>query len=129
MARDDKGVAAMSLVLVAPILLTITFGVIQQVLISHAQNAAEAAAQEGAAAAREYDGSTVEAREVASRFAANAAGGMLHDVHVDASRDGETAAVTVRGSVPIILGLGSYSVEETSTGPVERFVHFGGDEP
>lgn len=129
MARDDRGVVAGSLLLIAPILLTITFGVIQQVLISHAQNAAEAAAQEGAASAREYDGSAVEAREVASRFAANAAGGMLRDVHVDASRDGQTATVTVHGSVPIVLGIGSFSVEETSTGPVERFVQLGGEEP
>jgi hypothetical protein len=41
---------------------------------------------------------------------------------VAATRDATTVGVHVRARVPRVLSFGSYEVEESARGPVERFV-------
>ncbi len=121
--RDERGATSLvQTVLIAPVLLLTLMTIVQFGLLFHAKNVAENAAQEGAAAGRRFDGSESSAEERARRFLDELGPGMLttRDVRVD--RTAETATVTVTGSVVSLVPGLDLEIEETASGPVERYV-------
>ncbi len=121
--RDERGTASLAqTVLVAPALLLALMLIVQFGLYFHARNVAESAAQEGAAAGRRFDGSQAGAQERARQFLAELGPRMLTDSDVSAQRTPQTATVTITGTViSLVPGL-NLKVEESASGPVERYV-------
>lgn len=121
--RDERGTASLAqTVLVTPALLLALMLIVQFGLFFHAQNVAENAAQEGAAAGRRFDGSEEGAAQRARMFLAELGPRTLNNQTVSAQRTPETATVTITGTViSLVPGL-DLKVEESASGPVERYV-------
>ena len=126
--RAERGATSIvETVLVAPALLFALMLIVQFGLLFHAQNVAEAAAQEGAAEARRFDGTPAAAEETTRTFLAELGPRMLTGRTVTAERTAETASVTVTGTViSLVPGL-DLKVTESATGPVERYVPLSGE--
>lgn len=119
--RDERGEIAQA-VLVFPALLFVIMLIIQFTLYAHATSVAEAAAQDGAAAARRADGTQAAAVAAANDSLASLGPRMLTAKSVTATRTATQATVTVTGKVvSLVPGLG-LKVRETASGPVERYV-------
>lgn len=119
----ERGAASLAeVVLVAPALLLALMLIVQFGLYFHARNIAEQAAQEGAAAARQFDGSEKSGHTQATQFLSAVGTKTLQDRAVTVDRSLQSATVTVTGTViSLVPGL-KLHVKETATGPVERFV-------
>ncbi|MCF4120408.1 pilus assembly protein [Antribacter sp. KLBMP9083] len=123
---DDAGAASIQTVIVYPIVLLLIFGMVQGVLYFHAQNTAQAIAN-GAVQAARVEGGSVEAgyQEAAARLE-RAGEGVFADVRIAVDRGATTATATVTGLAPsIVPGLRGLLIEQTATGPVERFTSEG----
>lgn len=125
--RSDHGFTTIEFMIVVPVLLLMLMLVLQAYLRIDAQRVAQAAAEEGAAAARHVGGTQAGARDEAYDYAERLSEGSLTDVHVTVHIGAEQASVTVTGTaVSLVPGI-DLSVTQTSTGPVERFVGYPGE--
>ncbi len=123
MRRPDpeRGSATTEVVLLTPVMLFLVMLVIQFGLWYHAEHVAQAAAQEGVRSAR-VEGATAEAgRARAADFLAASGPTIVQDVSVTASRDAETATVSVHGHAATVVPGFTLSVDASATSPVERF--------
>lgn len=122
-ARDERGAASVAqVVLIAPALLFTLMLIVQFALMFHARNTAEQAAQEGAAAARRFDGTEAQAKDETLAYLTALGTGTLQDRGVTVNRTGQTATVTVTGTVISLLPGVHLRVSESASGPVERYV-------
>jgi Flp pilus assembly protein TadG len=119
--RDERGDATVEAVLAVPVLLLLVLLVIQFGLYYHAAHTAEAAAQEGARAARVDGASAADGEDRARTFMADAAPTLVDDVTITATRDTDTARVEVRGVVHAIVPGLNLTVHADAESPVERF--------
>ena len=121
--RDERGASSVAeVVLVAPALLFALMLIVQFGLMFHARNVAEQAAQEGAATARQFDGSAAAAESRTLTFLAELGPDTLQDRDVTVSRTAQSATVGVTGTViSVVPGL-HLKVSESATGPVEGYV-------
>ena len=127
MSPNERGATSVvETVLVAPALLLALMLIVQFGLVFHAQNVAENAAQEGAAAARRFDGSRAAAVSTTHTFLAELGPRMLTDRTVTVERGSETASVRVTGTVISLVPGFHLTVRETAAGPVERYVASSG---
>lgn len=117
----------MQAVLVFPALLFTVMLIIQFALYLHAQSIAEAAAQDGAAAARRADGSVGSGHAAVNRSLAAMGPRMLTEQSVTVDRSATVARVSVNGRVLALVPGVSLTVQETAEGPVERFVPPSGE--
>lgn len=121
--RDERGVTAMEMIIVTPVLLIAFVYIVQWGLLMHAQNGAKAAAEEGAAVARSLEGSAGQGQATAQRYLNELGSSMFTSTSVTADRSGTTASVNVDAEVvQIFPGLVPSTVRASSSGPVERFV-------
>ncbi len=120
-ARGESGIATTEAVLVTPVLLFLVMLVVQFGLWYHAQHVAQAAAEEGARAARVVQGSTATGQDRAAAFLDQAGPTIITDRSITATRTAEAVTVAIRGrSVKVVPGL-SLPVEARATSPIERF--------
>ncbi|PVG82118.1 pilus assembly protein TadE [Nocardioides gansuensis] len=127
-ARDQQGATSViQLVLVAPALLAMIMAIVQFGLVAHARNVAEQAAQEGAATARRFDGTTAAAEADALKYLTLLGSHTLKNRTAVAHRGPESASVTVTGDVLSLLPGIKLHVEEAAAGPVERYVAPSGE--
>ena len=115
----------MQAVLVFPALLFTVMLIIQTALYLHAQSVAEAAAQDGAAAARRADGSVSSGRAAVDQSLGRLGPRMLTGQSVSVDRSATVARVSVTGRVIALVPGLSLNIHETAEGPVERFVDLG----
>ncbi|MCP2265172.1 TadE family protein [Promicromonospora thailandica] len=118
---DERGATSIQTVLTYPIVLMLIFGMVQGVLWFHAQNTAQSVAN-GAVQAARVEGGTVDAgyAEATARLARG--GDAFASVTVSVVRGQETATARVVGLAPsIVPGFRGFRVEQSATGPVERF--------
>lgn len=115
---------SIALVIALPMLMLALGATVQYFVKADAQRTAQAAAEEGAAAARAFDGSEAAAQARAEDFLDSVDNDGLTDIKVRATRGGTEASVTVTGSVQSVgwIPFIDDTVTETSTGPVERYV-------
>jgi Flp pilus assembly protein TadG len=119
--RGQSGIATTEAVLVTPVLLLLVMLVIQFGLWFHAQHVAQAAAEEGARAARSASGSASAGQERSEAFLDQAGPTIITDRVVTASRTADIVTVQVHGrSVNVVPGL-ALPINATATSPVERF--------
>jgi Flp pilus assembly protein TadG len=120
--RDERGLAALEFVLIAPALLTLIFAVIQFALWYYAGSVARAAAREGANAGAEAPLDPGAAARKAQAVANGPGGGVVRNVGVQVGTSGDEAiTVVVTGNAPsLVLGV-SLPVRATGTAPLEVF--------
>ncbi len=120
-SRPERGSASTEAVLLTPVLLFVVMLVVQFGLWYHAQHVVQAAAREGARAARMEASSAGAGRMRAAEFLAGAGPTIVRQPVVTASRDAERAVVSVRGrAVNVVPGF-ELPVGATATSQVERF--------
>jgi Flp pilus assembly protein TadG len=119
---SDAGTSSVELVITMPALLLVVFAVMQFGLWMHAQHVAQAAARDGAAVARSYDGTERAAHDRTAASLDTLGPTILRDPRIDVVRTGAEATVTVTGKATSILGIFSLGVREQASGQVERFV-------
>lgn len=116
---------AVTLVMLLPLVFSMTFLSVQAGLWFHARHVVIAAAQEGARAARGVDLDPAQAQAAGEqRAAAFAAGvsGTVTTTGITVQRGDEQVTVVVTGHAPAILPGFDLEVSGRSTSPVERFV-------
>lgn len=124
--HQERADTIVQTVIVAPALFLMIMAIIQIALVAHARNVAEAAAQDGVAAARQFDGTTTDGRAAANSSLDALGPRMLTDRHVTVERTTTRASVTIVGhSLAFIPGI-SPRIEVTSAADVERYVPLGG---
>ena len=99
--RDERGSTVVESVFALVFLLTLLLGTVQVVFTLYARNVVQAAAHEGVRSAIERGGTGQGAEETARRAVQSAAGGLLTDVDIVASRsalrDGALITLAVSG--------------------------------
>lgn len=127
-ARQDGGYSIVEAAIVLPVVVLLSMLVVQWALIWHGRHVAEGAAQTGLRAARGYQATAGAGEQAATGYLSSVAPNLLAAPSVDVTRTATTATVRVRARVlAVIPGLsavisGGVDVEESATGPVERFV-------
>lgn len=121
---DDRGSASIELVILFPALLLLVTALMQYGLWFHARSVALAAAQEGIAAARTYEGDLDDGRTVALEFVAGNGGDTLLDAAATAGAlgVGQVQVVVTGRSLSVIPGVAGPAVRQSAAGPLERFV-------
>ena len=119
--EGEAGASTVVVVLVMPALLTVITAVIQFALWYHATNIALTAAREGAREARAAGASAAAGQARAQDFLAQAAGTLLLDPRVSASRKAGEVRVEVAGRATQLLPGLALPVHAASAGPVERW--------
>jgi Flp pilus assembly protein TadG len=127
--RGDDGASVVETVLIAPALLVMLMLILQFGLVAFAQSAARSAAEDGAAKARQFNGTTAAARAATYRELHDLGGGVVGRPAVSVTRSPTTAAVTVTGTVLTLIPGFTFHLHEMSVGPVERFVPPAGNNP
>ena len=117
----DHGFSALEAVLVIPTVVIMTMLVVQYVLLWHARNIAQAAAQNGLRTARGYHATAAQGQASAAEYLREVAGPMLTHTSIATRRGPTTVVVTVHATVTSVLPFGSFAVTGTAAGPVEKF--------
>ncbi|SEG32648.1 TadE-like protein [Actinacidiphila yanglinensis] len=122
---------AIEFVFLTPVLFFMIFATVQFGMYYFADHVAQAAARAGARKARDEAATgqnwSGDASQAASDYIRQLGPDLLINPHVDPSRDPQdpnTVRVQVTAKVPAVFPLPGFSfkVDETSEGPVERFV-------
>lgn len=121
-SRGQTGATTVQVVLIAPLLMLTLMAIVQAGLLFYARAVVEAAAQEGAAEARRFDGTAADAQAQAENYLTSLGPRMFEGRSIQVSRGAETAEVTVTGSVISLVPFFDLEIEESASGPVERYV-------
>ena len=108
-----------------PVLIIMTMISVQYVMVWHARNVAEAAARDGLRVARGYQATGPQGSASCAKYLDTVAKRMLGERSCTADRGGQTVVVTVHAKVMSVIPFGSFTVNETATGPVEVFSGVG----
>ncbi len=120
---DDGGYSTVEAVILLPLLVLFTLFVIQVAQVWNARNVAEAAARQGALAARGYGATDSDGRRAAQDYLDAINTALLHHAHIDVRRTGEDVSVRVQAQVLAVPAAPfMFTVDERSSGPVEHFV-------
>lgn len=117
----EHGIATTEVVLVTPVLLFLVMLVIQFGLWFHAQHVAQAAAEEGARAARAEHGSAGTGRGRAEAFLDQAGRTIITNRSIVATRSADVVTIGVHGQAVNVVPGFRLPVNATATSPVERF--------
>jgi Flp pilus assembly protein TadG len=120
-SRDESGDAVTETVIAVPMLILFILATMQFVLWGHAGAVAQAAATEGARAARIDGGSAAAGRQTALDFLAQTGSTQILDPVVTVDADAERARAEVTGRVPKLIPFLELRVHAVSEGPVEVF--------
>lgn len=116
----DRGAASSELVVVMPLLLLLVMVSVHVGLWFHARHVVNAAAQEGARAARAV-GATDDAGHQRAAQVLDQLGGSLTATRVTVTRNGDVVTVRVTADAPPVVPGLTLGVAATSTSPVEAF--------
>lgn len=123
-ARSDRerGFSTLEAVVVIPVVVIITMLVVQYVLLWHARNLTEAAAQDGVRVARGYQAAAGQGEAAATEYLHAAAGKLLDGFTVTVDRGTDEITVEVHATVTSVVPFGTYTVDESASGPIEKYV-------
>lgn len=119
--RTERGDGPVTAAIILPILLTVTFALVQTGLYYHARNVISAATQVGVEDARTVGGSAAAGQASASRYINEVAPDLLDDVNVTSSRDSGSARVAATGHAPsLVPGWNLPLLEAEAVAPIEE---------
>jgi Flp pilus assembly protein TadG len=117
----EHGSVSLQLAVVFPAVLTLLLLSVQAGLFFHARHVARAAANEGLRAARLYEHTAGDGQAAATQVLEQSGGDLISVRQVSATRSADVASVSVTGhAISLLPGL-TLTIDETSSGPVERF--------
>lgn len=119
--RDERGEAVTETVILMPVLLLLIMLVIQFGLWYHAQHVVQAAAQEGARAARVEGATADDGMRTASAFLTSNGGEGIDGPDVRVTRDDDTVTVEVSAQAPAVVPGLRLGVHASATSPTEEF--------
>lgn len=121
LGAHERGTTTLEIVIIFPMVILITFGVIQGALWYNARSAALAAAEEGARAAAESNPRGAAAEALG--FIADLGGDdVLRGASVSVGGGANEVTVTVSGnSLSMFPGWGGSFISQTASAPIERF--------
>ena len=119
--RDDRGEAVTETVIIVPALLLLIMVVIQFGLWYHAQHVVQAAAQEGARAARAEGATADDGLDRAMAFVAQVGGESVDGAEVTSERSPDAVTVRVTGKAPAVVPGLRLGVRAAAVSPVEEF--------
>lgn len=120
--RDrDGGFSTLEAVVVIPVVVIMTMISVQYVMVWHARNVAEAAARNGLRIARGYQATGPQGSASCTQYLDTVANKMLGQRSCTANRGAQTVVVTVHAKVMSVIPFGSFTVDESASGPVEMF--------
>jgi Flp pilus assembly protein TadG len=118
---NQDGSATIEVVLATPVLLLLLLAIVQLALWQHAVHVADAAAQEGARAARLHGGTAAAGAAQTREFLAQLSPTILVHPHVSVRRNANTARVEVTGQALMLIPGLHLPVRAAAQGTVERF--------
>jgi Flp pilus assembly protein TadG len=121
-AEEEGNVSIVGAILL-PLLFIFILAIVQAGMVYHANNTARAIANTTVQATRLEDGSVEAGQATASSRLQMIGPNLILNPQVAVSRTAETASVTVTGRVQSILPGLRFPIEQTATGPVERWVN------
>ena len=117
----DRGSSTLGAILVIPVMILLTMLVLQFAMLWHGKHVAAAVAQTGVQGAAGYRSSAAEGQAQAEGYLADVAPNLLRDATVTVDRGTGTVTARVSARIPSVLPFTDFDVQETVTGPVERF--------
>jgi Flp pilus assembly protein TadG len=120
-AREERGEAVTETVIVVPALILLIMVVIQFGLWYHAQHVVQAAAQEGARAARAEGATADEGLDRATAFVAQVGGDSVEGPEVTSDRSPDGVTVRVTGTAPAVVPGLRLGVRAAAVSPLEEF--------
>ncbi|MET8213691.1 TadE family protein [Streptomyces sp. NPDC005373] len=121
-ARGDRGSSPIQAAIVFPVVIVITFILLQGVMWAYARNIAYTAARSGVAAGRVYEASPADGSAHAQRALDDLAGNMLTGTSVStAGSTQDTMRVHVSGQALSMLPGFHLTVQATVSGPIEHW--------
>ncbi len=119
--RAERGSASAELVIATPLLLLLILGIVQFALWEHATHIAQAAAEQGLAAARIQGGGPDAGHQEVEQVLGQIGTGVLTRPAVRSSISGGLAQITITGHAETVLPFLHLPVSATATGPVDAF--------
>ena len=119
----EEGSVSLQLAVIFPAVLLLILLAVQAGLLFHARHLAQAAAEEGLRAARQYDGSSSAGQTAAGSLLARDAGDLLAAPHIAVQRSPTQADVQISGHALSLLPGLTLTVTAHAAGPVERFTN------
>lgn len=126
---DERGTASAELALAVPLLLLLLLIIAQFTVWLHATHVAQTAASHALAATRVEGGTVAEGQAEAERIMRQLGNGPLRSPHTTVRRGFDEASVRVEGTVTAVVPFLTLTAVGDVSGPVERFVPWGGDTP
>ncbi len=117
----DSGFSTLEAVVVIPVVVILTMLVVQYVMLWHARNVTEAAAQDALRVARGYEAAAAQGQAAGTEYLHNAAGKLLEKFSITVDRGPDMVTVHVHGTVSSVVPFGTYTVDEYASGPVEKY--------
>lgn len=118
----DDGYSVLEAAIVLPVVFLLLMLIVQWAIVWHARHVAQAAAQEGLRTAEAYTATAAAGQADATNYLAQVAPHALPDPQVTVTRTATTVTVRVHAPVMTLLPFGHFSVDESVSGPIERFV-------
>ncbi len=126
MRGDDRGYGVIEMVITIPAMITLIMFVVQFSLIWHARHVAQAAAEEGLRTGRAYQATPADGKARAEQYLRAIAPHLIVRSAVLTDPSPTNLTVVVTGEVTSLVPFATFSVRESASGPVERFVAPGG---
>ncbi len=121
-AERDGGYSVLEAAITLPIMFGLLMTVVQWAIVWHSRNVAQSAAQEALRTAESYQSSAAAGHADGVTYLRQVAPHALPDATVTVRRTATTVSVHVHGEVMSVIPFGSFTVDETASGPVERYV-------
>lgn len=119
--RGDSGSASTELVIVMPLLLLLVLASVHVGLWFHARHLVNAAAQEGARAARASGATDSDGHDRAQQILGDLGSNSVTSPAIVVTRSGSSVTVSVTGQAPPVIPGLTMSVSASSTSPIEEF--------
>lgn len=120
--NPDAGYSVLEAAITVPIIFLLLMIIVQWAIVWHSRSIANAAAQEALRTAQAYDSSAAAGRQDGDSYIAQVAPHVLPDGCVSVRRSATTVTVRVHCRITTsVVPVGRYWVDETVTGPVERY--------
>lgn len=119
--RGDSGSASTELVIVMPLLLLLVLASVHVGLWFHARHLVNAAAQEGARAARASGATDSDGYDRAQQILGDPGSNSVTSPAIVVTRSGSSVTVSVTGQAPPVIPGLAMSVSASSTSPIEEF--------
>lgn len=121
--NSDAGYSVLEASITLPIIILLLMMIVQWAIVWHTRNIANAAAQEALRTAEQFNSTSAAGREDGTSYIAQVAPHVLPSSGcVTVERSATTVTVRVHCKITMtVVPFGSYWVDETVSGPIERY--------